>query len=119
MNIDFLQIGSSFLCIYISSQIKSKIVQIARNKNETKCFYHHKDKKLPFHWKPAVPRNCKKNVIVGHLHRANKISSALEKEVSIIKAKYLKAGYPNGFIDSILKLNSSDQRRFFHSIIII
>ena len=76
--------------------------KIALNKNEIKCFSHHKDNKLPFHWKSAVPRNYKKNVIVGDLHRANKISSDLEKEISIIKAKYLKACYPNGFIDSII-----------------
>ena len=76
--------------------------KITRNKNEIKCFSHHKDNKLPFHWKSAVPRNYKKNVIVGDLHRANKISSDLEKEISRIKAKYLKAGYPNGFIDSII-----------------
>ena len=76
--------------------------KITRNKNEIKCFSHHKDNKLPFHWKSAVPRNYKKNVIVGDLHRANKISSDLEKEISIIKAKYLKAGYPNEFIDSII-----------------
>ena len=31
--------------------------KIARNKNEIKCFSHHKDNKLPFHWKSAVPRN--------------------------------------------------------------
>ena len=49
-----------------------------------------------------MPRNYIKNVIVGDLDRANKISSDLEKEVSIIKAKYLKAGYLNGFIDSII-----------------
>ena len=76
--------------------------KIARNKNEIKCFSHHKDNKLPFHWKSAVPRNYKKNVIVGDLHRANKISSNLEKEIFIIKAKYLKSGYPNEFIDSII-----------------
>ena len=72
--------------------------KIVRNKNEIKCFPHHKDNKLPFHCKSAVPRNYKKHVIVGDIHRANKISSVLEKEISIIKAKYLKAGYPNGFI---------------------
>ena len=76
--------------------------KIARSKKEIKCFSHHKDNKLPFHWKSTVPRNYKKNVIVGYLHRANKISSDLEKEIFIIKAKYLKAGYPNGFIDSII-----------------
>ena len=49
-----------------------------------------------------MPRNYKKNVKVGDLHHANKISPDLEKEISIIKAKYLKAGYPNRFIDSII-----------------
>ena len=53
---------------------------IAGNKNEIKCFSHHKDNKLSFNWKSAVPRNYKKNVIVGDLHRANKISSDLEKK---------------------------------------
>ena len=67
-----------------------------------KCFSHHKDNKLPFHWKFAAPRNYKKNVIVGDLHRANKIISDSEKEISIIKAKYLKGGYPTGLIDSII-----------------
>ena len=67
-----------------------------------KCFSHHKDNKLPFHWKFAAPRNYKKNVIVGDLHRANKITSDLEKEISVIKAKYLKVGYPNGFIGSTI-----------------
>ena len=76
--------------------------KIARNKNKIKCFSHHKDNKLPFHWKSAVPRNYKKNVIVGDLQRANKISSDLEKKISIIKAKYLKACYPSGFIDPII-----------------
>ena len=89
------------LTIEINSS-KFLVAKIAQNKNEIKCFSHHKDNKLPFHWKSAVPRNYKKNVIVGDLHRANKISSDLEKEISIIKAKYLKAGYPNGFIDSII-----------------
>ena len=48
---------------------------------------------MPFH--SALEIHCqeiiKKNVIVGDLHRANKISSDLGKEISIIKAKYLKA----------------------------
>ena len=74
----------------------------ARNKNEIKCFSHYKDNKLPFHWKSAVPRNYRNNVIIGDPHQANKSSSDLEKEISIIKAKYLKASYPNGFIDFII-----------------
>ena len=62
--------------------------KIARIKNESKCFSHHKDNKLPFHRKSVVFRNYKKNVIVGDLHRANKISFGLQKEISIIKTKY-------------------------------
>ena len=40
--------------------------------------------------------------MVADLHRANKIISDSEKEISIIKAKYLKGGYPTGLIDSII-----------------
>ena len=80
---------------------------IARNNTNIKCFSYHKDNKLPFHWKSAVPRNYKKNVIVGDLHRANKISSDLDEEISIIKAKYLKAGYPSGFIDSVIDFHQT------------
>ena len=43
-----------------------------------------------------------KKCVVGDLDHANKINSNLEKEVSIIKAKCLKAGYPNGFINSMI-----------------
>ena len=49
-----------------------------------------------------MPRYYKKNAIVGELHCTNKISSDLQKEISIIKAKYLKADYQKGFIDSII-----------------
>ena len=49
-----------------------------------------------------MPRNYKNNAVVGDLHHATKISSNLGKEISIIKAKYLKAGYPNGSFDSII-----------------
>ena len=85
--------------INLSKFLDTKTVQ---KMNEIKCFSHHKDNKLPFHWKSAVPSNYKKNVAVGDLHRANKIGSDLEKEVSIMKAKYLKPGYPNAFINSII-----------------
>ena len=40
--------------------------------------------------------------MVAELHHANKITSNLKKKISIIKAKYLKATYPNGIIDSII-----------------
>ena len=45
----------------------------------------------------------KNNVIVEDLYPGNKISSGLDVETSIIKAKYSKARYPNGLTDSLVK----------------
>ena len=101
----FLKMNSYHPNIHLTIEINpSKILdaKIAQNKNEIK--YIFPTIKMPFH--SALEIHCqeiiKKNVIVGDLHRANKISSDLGKEISIIKAKYLKAGYPSGFIDSII-----------------
>ena len=49
-----------------------------------------------------MPRNYEKNVIVGDLNHANEISFNLDKEISIIKTKFSKAGYPNVSIDSLI-----------------
>ena len=58
--------------------------------------------KLPFHWTSAVPKHCKKNVIIGDLHRVKTLSSNLEQEVRIIRNKYIKAGYRLHFINSVI-----------------
>ena len=86
--------------------LDNKIVQ---NKTETKCFTHHKYNKLPFYWTSPMPRNEKKNVIIGDVHRANKINSNLEQEIFTIQARYLKAGYSNAFI--ISKINNFHQNK--------
>ena len=75
--------------------------KIHRDNNEIKCFTYHKEMKLPFHWTSAVPKHYKKNVIIGDLHRVNNLSSNFEQEVGIIRNKYIKAGYPFRFINSI------------------
>ena len=49
-----------------------------------------------------MSRNYEKNVIVGDLNHANKISFDLEEEIPIIKTKCSKAGYPNVSIDSVI-----------------
>ena len=49
---------------------------------------------------------------MGDLHYANKISSDLEEEISIIKSKYLKASYPNEFVDSIINHFHQTQEDF-------
>ena len=64
----------------------SKILdtKIARKKNEIICFSHHKDNKLPFHWKFAVTRIYWSNVKVGDLYRGNN-SCNLQEVICIIK----------------------------------
>ena len=56
-----------------------------------------------------MPRNEKKNVIIGDAHRANKINSNLEQEIFTIQARYLKAGYSNAFI--ISKIHNFHQNK--------
>ena len=59
-----------------------------------------------------MPRNCKKNVILGNFHCANKISSDLKEKIFIIKANYLKASYPNGLIDSAINYFHQTKEHF-------
>ena len=47
-------------------------------------------------------KKLQKDCHSSRTYRANKITSNLKKKISIIKAKYLKASYPNWFIDSII-----------------
>ena len=49
----------------------------------------------------AVPKDYKKNVIIGNLHHGKNLSSNFEKKVRIIRDKYIKTGYPFRFINSI------------------
>lgn len=59
--------------------------------------------KLPTHWSTKTPKRYKRNTINGNLHRAWMISSDFEAEVKIIKDKFKSAGYPEKFINSVIK----------------
>ena len=57
-----------------------------------------------------MPFRYKKNLINGDLHRAKKISSNFQSEIAIIKAKYLKAGFPHkGIENTITNFNNVDE----------
>ena len=58
--------------------------------------------KLPFHWTSAVLKHYEKNVIIGDLHHVKNLSSNFEQEVRIKRNKYVKAGYPFHFINSVI-----------------
>ena len=48
-----------------------------------------------------MPKSYKKINIKRH-YRANKVTSNFEQEILIIKAKYIKADYPDIFINLII-----------------
>ena len=64
----------------------------------------------PVHWSSKVPFRYKKNLINGALRRAKKISSHFQSEIAIIKAKYLKAGFPHKVIENTINnFNNVDE----------
>ena len=67
-----------------------------------------KESKIPNHWSPAVPKSYKRNVILGDLHRAHKISSNFKLEKQRIKEKYLSVNFPYNFFQS--NFNSYQQK---------
>ena len=76
--------------------------KIYRDNNEIKRVACHKEMKLPFYWTSAVPKYYKKNFIIGDLHRFKNLSSNFVTEVRIIRNKYIKAGYPFRYINSVI-----------------
>ena len=66
----------------------------------TKVF--RKPGKFPAFWSSQIPKRYKRNNINGDLHRALKIASDFDTEVSTITKKYLDAGYTIGFIKLVI-----------------
>ena len=62
-----------------------------------------KDNKYPVFWSSKVPKRYKRNAINGELHRATKISSNFDREVSKIKQKFKNVGFPIKFIESVIR----------------
>ena len=66
----------------------------------TKVF--RKPGKFAAFWSSQIPKRYKRNNINGDLHRALKIASYFDTEVSAITKKYLDAGYTIGFIKLVI-----------------
>ena len=58
--------------------------------------------KFPAFWNFQIPKRYKRNNINIDLHRALKIATDFDTEVSIITKTYLDAGYPIGFVHSVI-----------------
>ena len=83
---------------------------IIQEENGTLLFkVHDNENKIPFHWSSAVPKRYKRNIILGELHRAKRISSNFLSEVVRIKNKYMAAGYPVKYIESVIRSFSEEK----------
>ena len=56
--------------------------------------------KLPSPWTSKTPKCYKRNTINGDLNRSKRIPSNFDKEITLIKEKFMKTGYPLRFINS-------------------
>ena len=82
---------------------------INRENNRVTYNVYPKESKLPFHWTSSVPKNYKRNIILGELHRASKISSDFDPELKRIKSKFRNSGYPPRFVDSVIRSFNSEK----------
>ena len=81
------------------------------NNNTISTSVHMKETKLPIPWSSKVPKRYKRNAVVGDLHRAKRIGSDFEQEVSNIKTKYRKADFPQRYVDSIIRQFAEEQQK--------
>ena len=74
---------------------------------------YRKPNKVPLHWFSKTPIRYKRNAIIGDLHRSKNISSYFKDEVELIRKKYVDAGFPARFVNSVIRNfkspNSNDE----------
>ena len=63
---------------------------------------YRKPNKVPLHWFSKTPIRYKRNAIIGDLHRSKNISSYFKDEVELIRKKYVNAGFPVRFVNSVI-----------------
>ena len=86
---------------FVHTKILRTSIQTS-NQIQSKCFVHQKENKKPINWNLAVPKSYKQNAIIADVHCAKRISCDFDYEISVIKSKYIKAGYPSKFVTSVI-----------------
>ena len=81
--------------------LDTEILTNVDNIIETKVF--RKPNSFPAHWSSKTPKRYKRNSINTDLHRAKRISSDFNAEIGIIRRKFISAGYPHKFIESVVR----------------
>ena len=80
-----------------------------------KTSVHRKPNKFTTHWKTKVPKRYKRNAINGDLSRSFRISSDFQAEKTLIREKYLTAGYPIRFTESVIRQFEKRQQENFEN----
>ena len=81
--------------------LDTKLILAYDDTCETKVY--RKPNKVPLHWHSKTPVRYKRNAIIGDLTRARRISSHFQEEVETIRSKFLTAGFPTKFVDSVIR----------------
>ena len=64
---------------------------------------YRKPTKLPVTWNSEISKRYKRNTTNTELHRAWKIASHFDQEIVHIKSKFISAGFPIRFIESVVR----------------
>ena len=72
------------------------------------CVLKKKQKKT-IQWNSVLPKSYKRNVVIGDVHRAKRISCDFDYEILVIKSKYIKAGFPPKFVTSVLNTCTAEK----------
>ena len=64
---------------------------------------HGKETKTSTHSSSCIPKRYKRNSITTDLHHGKRIAIDFNKEVKIIRNKFIKADYPRAFINNVIK----------------
>ena len=75
---------------------------IKHENGEVLTSVHVKENNIPVFWSSKVPKRYKRNAINGDLHRASKIASNFESEVTRIRVKYKNVGFPERFVEAVI-----------------
>ena len=70
--------------------------------NEVITYAHRNESNLFVPWESKVSMHYKRNIILGELHRANKIASNFQKDVENIKEKFSKTNFSLTFMNIVV-----------------
>ena len=88
--------------------------EIIENKGVTETKVYRTTTKLPVPWSSKIPKRYKRNAINTDLYCAKRIATNLDKELVIIKRKFLAVDYPHRVINRVI--NTFIEKKFFQEI---